>query len=274
LHFAATEPSLRRPGELPGYGLWLRAQGGEAEVAFALDPNAWRVLADGLRMAIALRVPSDGAPLPVELWLHSVDGPGSQAGPGRLLLRRQANRRPRLVRFDLRLDATEGVALRQGRMTLALRLLGPGTLVVQPPRPLCLLAAAAAAGHEAEDATALAGLRALAIHATPRPPVTDRLHHPEEDFAAILLEATPATVRHLPAAVEGLLGSGRPILCLVEADPAWPEDVTGFLRRTAAADPRLRLLDQGGLPRTDALIRLPAEAPLAAAGRDMPEPGA
>lgn len=275
LSFAATEPSPRRPGELPSYGLWLRAQGGEAEVSFALDPNAWRVLATGLRMGIALWVPPDSGTTPVELWLQPGDGPGSSDASGRLLLRRQATRRPCLIRFDLRLDAGEILALRQGHMTLALRLLGAGTLVVLPPRPLCVLsAAAAAAPHGAEDAAAIAGLRMLSICRTPRPPVTDPLHHTEEDFAAILLEATPDTAREVPVAAEGLLGSGRPILCLVEADPAWPEDVTASLRRAAAADPRLRLVEHPGLPKTDALIRLPAESLLAAKGRAVMEPGA
>ena len=144
LRYAVAEAHERRPGELPFYGLWLCAEGGGAELGFALDPGAGDLLALGLRMGIELHAPD----LPVALSLSLRDAGGFG---GRLLLGFEATARRRLACFDLCLDAPEAAALASGRLALVLRMAGPGSLVVLPPQPLCRLGAVPAAPESFES---------------------------------------------------------------------------------------------------------------------------
>jgi hypothetical protein len=130
-------------------------------------------------MGIELRCPAEaagphaaeaadsGTPsgLPVEVWLAPDEAAAPDAPQGRPLLRHLATPRPGLVRFDLHLDAAESLLLRQGRLFLALRLLAAGSLVAQPPRPLCLLSPPppSPAPEGPEDPAAAANLRALGL---------------------------------------------------------------------------------------------------------------
>jgi len=127
LRYAAAEPREDLPGDLPGYGLWLRVAPGGAEVAFALEAPAGET---GLRMALELRLlghDSHGVSM-VEVMLRH--GPDE-----RVLLRHDYGIRPRLLSFDLRQDLPSQASW------LVVRLSGPATLLLRPPRALCRLEA-------------------------------------------------------------------------------------------------------------------------------------
>ncbi len=144
LRYAVAQARERRPGELPFYGLWLRAEGGGAELGFALDPGAAGLLTAGLRMGIELHAP--GPPVALRLSLRETGG-----FAGRLLLALEATGRRRLACFGLRLVTAEAPALAAGRLMLVLRMTVPGSLVVLPPQPLCRLGAGATPPEDFES---------------------------------------------------------------------------------------------------------------------------
>ncbi|MES2711346.1 MAG: glycosyltransferase [Pseudomonadota bacterium] len=156
LRYAVAEAHERRPGELPFYGLWLRTEGGSAEVCFGLDPAAGGLLVAGLRMGIELHAP--GRPVSLTLALREPAG-----SVGRRLVRLQASARRRMACFDLQLDPAEAGLLAAGRLALILRLVGPGALVVLPPQPLCRLEADPAPAEGFESAVLAAAFPAAAL---------------------------------------------------------------------------------------------------------------
>lgn len=126
LRYAVVEPREDRPGELPGYGLLLAPMGEAAEASFTLDPAAAALLTRGIRLVQEGRALDASAPA-LEVLLTG-------GGEARLLCRYSFGPQPRLVPFDLRLDAAEAAALVEAGLVLTLRLGGPGALVLRAPR--------------------------------------------------------------------------------------------------------------------------------------------
>jgi tetratricopeptide (TPR) repeat protein len=142
VEFAVAERRELRPGELPAYGLLVRAADGAVEVAFALDAAAAPDLLGGLCMGVEVASESTS---PFEVLLLA------EAGPERLLARHVLVGRPRLLTFDLVLDKGEVAALERGRLWLAVRLGAPVAFRIWPPRPLCRLVRAGSAPGVFED---------------------------------------------------------------------------------------------------------------------------
>ena len=143
LAWAAGAARERRPGELPFYGLWLRAEGAGAEAVFELDAAAAPRLAEGLRLSMELQALglAPGAALALEIGL----APAGAAAGWQGLCRLDLGPRPRLARFELRLAASEVAGPGGAAAWLGVRLAGPGTLLLLPPQPVAALPAPARA---------------------------------------------------------------------------------------------------------------------------------
>jgi tetratricopeptide (TPR) repeat protein len=235
LAFAVAEGWQRRPGELHAYGLWLRAESGGFEAAFALDPAAAGNLAQGLRMGVEIRAGEGPAEEGRCLGLLLLG-----ASAPREVARFRFGARRRLLRFDLKLDATEAEALASGRLALALRVEEPGTVLLTPPRPLCLLRPAPPPPGRFEDA-------ALASHAFARPAGApadgDPLRDSARPFEAVLIDAGAREAPLVLPAVEARLADlEEPVICAVLERPELDAGLRAALRDRASVDPRLRLL--------------------------------
>lgn len=238
------EPRQLRPGDLPGYGLLLRAEGGGAELGFALASRT------PLRMALECQAWAPG--LELALALRRTDAEGAAAGE-RELTRIGAPPRPVLHRFDL---DPAGAELEAAGLELVLRLEGAGALLLRPPRPLSRLRAAPPApqGFECPELALPApavrrdrGRRADALMALATP------------FTSIVIAAPPEA---LSATIQRVLGgTAAPFECLLALQPDWPGALAGALSALAALDPRLRLLPQGVAGPTGWVARVEAPPP-------------
>jgi tetratricopeptide (TPR) repeat protein len=246
LYHTPIAPRQRRSGELPIYGLRLRMEGGGAEIGFALSGEAAR---QDLRMGIELTPETAGLVLVLALRRFGPDG--APAGE-RLLRETRLSPQSRLLRFDLSLDEVETRALRSAGVELVVRLPGPGTCQIHPPRPLSRLRRRV----EADGAFESEGLP----FALPNIP-----HHDDPlielscPFTSVTIAAPPTALADTVARV--LHGTAAPFECVVAEDADWPADMTETLRRMAASDPRFRLLPPGATSATGwvALIEAPPE---------------
>lgn len=244
LHHTPIAPQQRRPGELPVYGLQLRAEGGGGEVAFALSAEAAR---QGLRMGLEVTPGTAGLGLVLALRRF---GPDGHVAGERVLRQTRLAPRPQLLRFDLVLEDIEVGALRAAGVELVVRLPGPGACQLHPPRPLARLPGPmqAEAGFESD------GLP----FALPRPePRGDALSELACPFTSIAIAAPPEV---LTATITGVLGgTASPFECVLAEEPAWPADLAEALRGLAARDPRFRLVPAAAPPATGwvALIEAP-----------------
>ncbi len=237
-------PQQHRPGEFPAYGVRLCAEGGGAELCFALSPATTRPalrmgievapLSAGLTLSLALRpITPDGTPMGERLLRH-----------GRLAPRRQ------LLRFDLELDEMEARALCTAGMELVVRLPGPGTCDIHPPRPLARLRHPIAPGGGFES-------KELPFLAPAPAPHQDALTELACPFTSIAIIAPRAD---LVATIAGVLqGTGAPFECVVSEEAGWPSTLLAQLHQMAARDPRFRLLPPGARAATGwvALIEAP-----------------
>jgi len=233
LSFSPVEPRHRRPGELPGYGLLLRAEDGGAEAAFALGPEA---AFGGYRMGLEASAAPGSAGLEMILSLRHL---GDDLAGERCLECLRLEERARLYRFDLRLTEEEDCVLRADGLQLVLRWPQAGIVQLRPPRPLSRLrqASQAAAGFETPglDLALLPG-RAWAAP-------DDALMDLACPFTSIAIvapkEALAATIQAVVS------GTATPFECVLTLEPAWPDVLVEMLRRMAALEPRLRLLPAG-----------------------------
>lgn len=244
LHHTPTAPQQRRPGELPVYGVALRAEGGGAEIGFALAAEAAR---QGLRMG--LEVTPEAAGLPLLLALRRFGPDGNPAGERPLRHLRLA-RRPQLLRFDLKLDEAEASALRSAGLELLIRLPEAGACTLHPPRPLARLAEpmVVAGGFES------VGLPFVPPQSTWREDALAALACP---FTSIAVAAPPEALAATVAAV--LQGTAAPFECVLAEEPDWPAELAKGLRSLAVRDPRFRLVPAAAPPATGwvALIEAP-----------------
>jgi len=233
LSFSPIEPRHPRPGELPGYGLLLRAEDGGAEAAFALGPEA---ATDGYRMGLEARAAPGSAGLEMILALRHL---GADDAGERRLDCLMLEGRARLYRFDLRLTEEESLALRSDGLELVLRWQQAGTVLLRPPRPLSRLrhALPAAAGFETVglDLARLPGCAWVA----PAGALMD-LACPFTSIAII----APKEV--LAATIQAVMSqTATPFECVLTLEQDWPDGLVEALRRMAAVEPRLRLLAPG-----------------------------
>ncbi|MDB5413562.1 MAG: hypothetical protein JWR10_1897 [Rubritepida sp.] len=232
LRFSPVLPREDRPGELPGYGIWLHLEGGgAAEAVFALGRTdaAWR-------MGIEWQAGAGCTDLPVSLALRR-DGMED-----RILLRGSAGPRARLLRFDLPEEAAS---------SLVLRLEAPGTLLLRPPRPLAQLHAAAAPGGF--EASVLEGQLALPPR---RPRANAAMAEIGYPFTTISIAARPDAVPDTIRAV--LRETSVPFECVLVAQPGWPEALVAALGELGALDPRFRLLLRDAAPAEGWVARVEA----------------
>lgn len=219
------DPRELRPGDLPGYGLLLRAEGGGAELGFALAAR------ESLRMGIEVSAWAPGATLVLALRRT-----GSDADE-RELWRLQPGPRPRLHRFDLVLTPEEAEA---AGLALVLRLEGPHAICLRPPRALSRLRGEASAPGGFETPHLPLPLPPARLAGQRR---ADRLLDLGSPFTSILIEAPPEA---LSATIQGVLaGTAAPFECVLTLKPDWPEALVAALRALAALDPRFRLLPPG-----------------------------
>jgi Flp pilus assembly protein TadD len=238
------EPQQIRPGDLPGYGLLLQAEGGGAEIAFALARR------EPLRMALELGAAPPGPGLTLALRWTNADG--AEAGE-RVLGHFDTEPRPRLHRFDLTLAVTE---LEAAGLELILRLEEAGALRVRPPRPLSRLRSAAPAARGFECAELPLPLPVARREGERR---ADRLVALATPFTSIVIEAPPEA---LSATIQRLLGdTAAPFECVLIVKPEWPEALVAALRALAALDPRLRLLPPGAATATGWVALVDAPPP-------------
>ncbi|MBS7792909.1 tetratricopeptide repeat protein [Roseococcus sp. SDR] len=240
------EPRQLRPGDLPGYGLLLRAEGSGAEIGFVLASR------DPLRMALETQAWAPGPGL--VLVLRRTDAGGAEAGE-RELARIEPPLRPALHRFDL---APDGLEREAAGLELVLRIEGAGALLLRPPRPLSRLRTAEAVpvpqGFECPElalpppsARRDSGRRADALMSLATP------------FTSIVIAAPPEALSSIIHRVLG--GTAAPFECLLAVKPDWPEALTAALRALAALDPRLRLLPEGAAAATGWVARVEAPPP-------------
>ena len=252
LRFAVAAPRERRPGELPEYGIRLAAEGQGAEASFALT----RFEAEGgLRMG--LDITAEGVPRGILLALRRRAPDGAEAGE-RALLHPRGETRPRLHRFDLHLTGEEQAAQGAGGLELVLRLTGPGTVLLYPPRPLSRLPMREATGHAGFEAPELAGVLRTAAGGVARGR-SDALIELDCPFTTITIAAPDAA---LPAVIQGVLrGTASPFECVLTEQPDWPAPLVAALHSLAAIDPRFRLLppDAASAQGWVALIEAPPE---------------
>ena len=231
LRAAPVAPWERQPGELPGYGLWLETAAAGAEALFLLDGAMRAELVRGLRMGLEIEHLAGSAEAPFTLALAPVRGIG-----GRVLLARRTEPRPRLLRFDLRLDAAELALLDAGDLALAFRLGGGAALMLHPPRPLARLAATAAAAESGFETPGLAAFFTPAAMAATRP----ALPSPERPFTTIEVggatSALPATIR------AALARTALPVECVATVQTDWPRALLAELEALAVQDRRFRLV--------------------------------
>jgi tetratricopeptide (TPR) repeat protein len=227
LHHTPIAPQQRRPGELPVYGLALRAEGGGGDIGFALAAEAAR---QGLRMG--LEVTPGAAGLPLHLVLRRFGPDGRPAGE-RLLRATRLPSRPQLLRFDLALEEGEANALRAAGLELLVRLPEPGACLLHPPRPLARLEAPMAASG---------GFESLGLPFTPAAPAprADGLTALACPFTSISVAAPREALAETVTAV--LEGTAAPFECVLAEEPDWPAELAQGLRDLAARDPRFRLL--------------------------------
>ncbi|MEI6160499.1 MAG: tetratricopeptide repeat protein [Roseococcus sp.] len=249
LSFTPVAPQQRRPGELPGYGLLLQADRGGAELSFALSAEAG---AGGLRMGLEVTAAPESEGLGLLLLLRRVAADGSEAGQ-RVLRRLRLEARPRLHRFDMALNEEEIRALRASGVELVLRLLGPGSLQLHPPRPLSRLRTSPppAQGFESLELP-------FAVPPAARP--ADALTELACPFTSIAIAAPPEAVA---MTIEGVLSrTAAPFECVLTAEPDWPPALIEALQALALRDPRFRLLPLGAPAATGwvALIEAPPPA--------------
>lgn len=220
------DPRQHWPGELPGYGLRLRAEGGGADIAFQLAAAA---AMGGWRMGLEL---AGSAGIGVSVHLRRLGDDPEERPVARLAL----ETRSRLHRFDLVLTETEGEALNAQGMALVLRLEGPGLLKLQPPRALSRLrpVPAPAGGFETPDLP------------LPLPPAEERRAETLADLGSAFTSiAIIAPTEALEATLRGVLsGTAAPFECVLNLRPGWPEALIAALRALAARDPRFRLRPQ------------------------------
>lgn len=159
LSYAAAAPSAYRPGDPPDYGIWLHANGGEAELCFALRATSQSTLVAGLEMAIEIAFIPNPLPPDADLCVVLM---GSQERP---LLHRTVEVRNGLFAFDLRLSELEAEELAQGRLNLVVRLAAQAAVVLRAPRAVRRLDTSLNFVSESrlEDASAMAGLRRLGL---------------------------------------------------------------------------------------------------------------
>ena len=257
LSFSPVAPRHRRLGELPGYGLLLRAEGGGAEAAFALGPDALGSEALGPDVGEPEASGSDAGTAGYRMGLEASAGPGS-VGLELILALRQLGtdhagercldcllleERARLYRFDLRLTEEETRALRSGGLELVLRLPQAGMVQFRPPRPLSRLrqAAPAVTGFETPglDLALLPGPGRAWAWAAP----DDALMDLACPFTSIAIAAEEDAVAATIVAV--VSGTAAPFECVVTLEAHWPAALLESLRRMAAEEPRLRLLSPG-----------------------------
>lgn len=224
LQVSPAQPQQHQPGDLPGYGLRLRAEGGGAETAFRLGEAA---APEGWRMGLELHGPA-GARLDVLLRRLGEESTGRQVAC------LPVTARPRLHCFDLA-PAGSGAG-----MELVLRLGQPGLWLLHPPRALARLrpAPAPAGGFETP------GLP------LPLPAAEERRAEGPMDlgspFTTILIAAPPEA---LAATIRGVLGgTAAPFECVLNLQPGWPEALVAALHALAARDPRFRLLPPEARP--------------------------
>jgi tetratricopeptide (TPR) repeat protein len=230
LHHTPVAPRQRRLGELPTYGLQLRAEGGGGEACFALAGEA---TGDGLRMGMEVTPASPGLVLVLALRRLGPDG-----APVHERLLRQIRLAPRqqMLRFDLSLDAAEASALRSAGMELVVRLPGQGACELHPPWPLSHLLSPVESERGFESATL--------PFAPPRvKELSDPLIELGCPFTSITIMTPPPALAETVNRV--LHGTAAPFECILAEAADWPPEITRELRRMAAADPRLRLLPPG-----------------------------
>ncbi|UPY37502.1 tetratricopeptide repeat protein [Sediminicoccus sp. KRV36] len=256
-------PQQRSPGELPEYGLYLRAEGDGAEIGFALSADAG---AGPIRMALEMHAPHAAAGLDVSILLQAsvADGPEP-----RLLRQIRAEARPRLHRFDLQLTEAEGRLLRAAGLDLVLRLETPGVLQLHPPRALARLAT---------PQTAEIGFETpfMALPIPPAEPADPELMELACPFTSISILAVPEAMTQTIRRI--LEGTAAAFECVVTLEPGWPESLIRTLHALAAQDPRLRILPAGAASATGwlALVEMPPAGDagwLAALHRDAARQG-
>lgn len=227
VHHTPIAPQQHRPGELPVYGVRLRAEEGGAEISFALSASA---ALQGLRMGIEVRPQSAGLSLVLALRRFGPDG--APAGE-RLLRQGRLGSRPQLLRFDMKLDEEEARALRSAGMELVVRLPQPGTCELHPPRPLSRLP---------DRTAALGGFESEGLPFTL--PTARQQEDSLTDLACPFTSITVAAPQEaLMATIGGVLhGTAAPFECVLAEAAGWPAEITQQLRQVAARDPRFRLL--------------------------------
>ncbi len=238
------EPRHLAAGDLPGYGLLLRAEGGGAELSFALAGR------EPLRMAIECRAWAPGPGLVAAL--RRTDGAGTEAGE-RVLCRIEPAERPRLERFDF---IPDGAELEAVGLELVLRLEGAQALLLRPPRPFSRLRAAAPAPGGFEAAGLPLALPPRRRDAERR---ADALMALAVPFTSVVIATPPEA---LSLTIQRVLGETMaPFECVLTPQPDWPEALVAALRSLAALDPRLRFLPADAPAATGWTARLEAPPP-------------
>lgn len=222
---APLDPQQLRPGELPGFGLLLQAEGGGAELGFTLAGR------ESLRMGIEIGAWGAGPQVSVALRRAATEGPDAVERP---LLHLVVGPRKRLERFDLVLSPEE---MQAADLELVLRLESPHAIRLHPPRALSRLRprAAVPSGFESPELP----LPLLPARGA-RDGSADRLADLAIPFTSILIEAPPEA---LAAIIERVLRrTAAPFECVLTLQPDWSAALLAALRALAALDPRLRLL--------------------------------
>lgn len=239
-------PQERRPGELPSYGLELRAEGGGGEVGFALSTEAGR---QGLRMGLEVTPAAAGLPLAVALRRFGPDGtPVAE----RVLWQGRLPHRAQLLRFDMALEEAEAGALASAGLELLVRLPEAGACILHPPRPL--------ARHRPPVPVA-GGFESEALPFAPPPPAP-----PEPPLLALACPFTSIAVAAPPEALEATVsavlgGTASPFECVLAEAPDWPAALAEGLHGLARRDPRFRLVPPAAPAATGWVARLEAPPP-------------